>query len=74
MRELARSIAREGMKRAGYKQINKKKPGLGDKSVFAVHWREFMNYQPNTVLVKHHNKRVKGTGRHKGLFGRRLFA
>ena len=71
MREIARSIARERMKRAGYVKINKKKDG---KSLFSKHWREFVNYCPNTVQVAHHKKRVKGTGKHKGLFSRRLFA
>jgi len=35
-----------------------------------------VDYQPNTIPAKyvHHKKRVKGTGKHKGLFGRRLFA
>ena len=73
MREIARQIARERMKQLGYQHMNKKNPKTG-KSPFSVHWREYVDYQPNTVLVKHHNKRVKGTGRHKGLFGRRLFA
>jgi len=66
MRELARSIARERMKRAGYTQINKRK--FGHKSFFARNWRKAVDYQPNTVVVKHHKKRVKG------LFKRRLFA
>lgn len=68
MRELARSIARERMKRVGYIQINKKRRGLGGKSFFATHWREVVDYQPNTTKVKHHKRRVKG------LFKRRLFA
>jgi len=76
MREIARNIARERMKRAGYEKINKKRSGLGGRSFFAVHWREAVDYQPNTIPAKyvHHKKRVKGAGKHKGLFGRRLFA
>ena len=74
MRELARSIARERMKRAGYIKINKKHPGLGGKSFFAVHWREAVNYEPHTVIVKHHKKRVKGTSKFIRLFQKGLFA
>ncbi len=71
MRELARSIARERMKRAGYTKLNKKKPALGGKSFFAVHWREAVDYQPHTVPAGyvHHKKRLKGlSGKRKGLF------
>ena len=74
MREIARSIARERMKRAGYEKINKKNPKT-DKSLFSVHWREFVNYQPHTVLVEHHKRRVKQTPKIMRLFQRKgLFA
>lgn len=51
MREIARSIARERMKRAGYTKINKKRSGLGGRSFFAVHWREAVDYQPDVGQV-----------------------
>lgn len=69
MRELARSIARERMKRAGYTKINKKRPGLGNRSFFAVHWREAVDYNPNEVKVKRSKKRLfKSATYRKGLF------
>ena len=40
MREIARNIARETMKKAGYTRINKKRAELGNRSFFAVHGRE----------------------------------
>jgi len=40
MREIARNIAREAMKRAGYSKINKKRASLGNRSLFAIHWRD----------------------------------
>ena len=40
MREIARNIARETMKKAGYTRINKRRPELGNRSFFAIHWRE----------------------------------
>lgn len=73
MREIARSIARERMKKVGFQRMNKKNPKTG-KSPFSVHWREFVNYCPNTVVVQHHKKRVKQTPKimrllqSKGLF------
>lgn len=44
MRQIARSIAREVMKRSGMKKINKKRPELGDRSYFAINWREAVEY------------------------------
>lgn len=74
MRELARSIARERMKRAGYTKINKKRPGLGGKSFFAVHWREAVDYNPHSTTVKHRKKRLfKSMSNRKGLYGRSLY-
>ena len=40
MRKLRRKVARERMKKAGIRQINKNPKGLG--SYFADHWREFV--------------------------------
>jgi hypothetical protein len=40
LREIARNIARETMKKSGYTKINKKRPELGNRSFFANHWRE----------------------------------
>ena len=40
MREIARNIAREAMKKAGYTKINRKRPEFGNRSFFAIHWRE----------------------------------
>ena len=40
MREIARNIARETLKKSGYTRINKKRPELGNRSFFAIHWRE----------------------------------
>lgn len=71
MREIARQIARERMEKLGYQHMNKKNPKTG-KSPFSVHWREYVAYEPNVVKVDHHKKRIKG--KHKPLFGRRLFA
>ena len=39
MRQIARNIAREAMKRAGFKNINKKRSSLGGRSYFSIHWR-----------------------------------
>jgi len=44
MRQIARSIAREAMKRSGIKKINKKRPELGGRSYFAINWREEAEY------------------------------
>jgi len=44
MRQIARSIAREVMKRSGMKKINKKRPELGGRSYFAINWRETAEY------------------------------
>ena len=58
MREIARNIARENMKRAGINyHINKKRPFTG-KSFFSDNWRKYVNYNPNMIIV-HHKKRVK---------------
>ena len=40
MREIARNIARETLKKSGYTRINKKRAELGNRSFFAIHWRE----------------------------------
>jgi len=40
MRQIARNIAREAMKKAGYTRINKKRASLGNRSLFAIHWRD----------------------------------
>lgn len=44
MRQIARNIARETMKRAGFTKINKKRRGLGGRSYFSVHWRDAALY------------------------------
>ena len=54
MRQIARSIAREVMKRSGMKKINKKRPELGGRSYFAINWREAAKYtlaHPNKVYA-----------------------
>lgn len=58
MRELARSIARANMRKAGFIRLNKPRLKNGD-SPFSRSWRKFVNYQPNTIVVKHHKKRTK---------------
>lgn len=53
MRQIARSIARETMRRAGFTRINKKRRGLGDRSYFAINWREAVEFaltHPNKVF------------------------
>ena len=54
MRPSARSIARETMKKAGYRQINKKRSSLGNRSLFAVRWRDALkaalSYPPDPAL------------------------
>ena len=47
MRQIARSIARETMKRAGFTKINRTCPGLGGRSYFAVHWRDAVQHALN---------------------------
>ena len=69
MRELARSIARANMKRAGYQRLNKKSPKT-NQSPFARHWRKYVNYQPHTIVVLHHKKRTKWPMKVKRLFQR----
>ena len=61
MREIARSIARENMKKYGYCHINKENRLTG-KSLFSENWRNFVNYNPTTIIV-HHKKRVKHRAR-----------
>jgi hypothetical protein len=54
MRQIARSIDREAMKKAGYRQINKKRSSLGNRSLFAVRWRDALkaalSYPPDPAL------------------------
>ena len=55
MRQIARSIAREVMKRSGMKKINKKRPELGGRSYFAINWREVAEYtlaHPDRVYAR----------------------
>ena len=40
MRQIARNIARETMKRAGFNNINRKRRSLGGRSYFSIHWRD----------------------------------
>lgn len=40
MRQIARNIARETMKRAGFTRINKKRAVYGGRSLFSLHWRD----------------------------------
>lgn len=40
MRQIARNIARETMKRAGYTRINKKRSAYGGRSLFSIQWRD----------------------------------
>ena len=47
MRQIARSIAHETMKRAGFTRINRTRPGLGGRSYFAVHWRDAVQHALN---------------------------
>lgn len=58
MREIARNIARERMKKQGIQHMNKKKP-ITNKSFFADNWRNYVRYEPHTI-VAHNKKRVKG--------------
>ena len=58
MREIARNIARENMKRAGFNYHLNKKNRITGKSFFADNWRKYVNYNPNIIVV-HHKKRVK---------------
>ena len=54
MRQIARNIARETMKRAGISNINKKRPSLRGRSYFALHWRDAAQYaltHPNRVYA-----------------------
>ena len=44
MRQIARNIARETMRRAGFTKINKKRPYLRNRSYFAIHWRDAVQY------------------------------
>ena len=44
MRQIARNIARETMKRAGFTKINKKRPYLRNRSYFSLHWRDAVQY------------------------------
>ena len=44
MRQIARNIARETMRRAGFTKINRKRRGLGGRSYFAINWREAAQY------------------------------
>ena len=44
MRQIKRNIAREVMKKSGYKQINKKRASLGGRSLFAVNWRDALAF------------------------------
>ena len=44
MRQIARNIARETMKRAGYTKINRKRPYLCNRSYFSLHWRDAVQY------------------------------
>ena len=44
MRQIKRNIAREAMKKSGYKQINKKRASLGGRSLFAVNWRDALAF------------------------------
>lgn len=50
MREILRNIARENMKKAGVRKINKKR-NYGEKegmrSYFAVHWKNWVNGNPH---------------------------
>ena len=47
MRQIARSIARETMKRAGFRNINRKRPILGGRSYFSIHWRDAVQHALN---------------------------
>lgn len=40
MRQIARNIARETMKRAGFTRFNKKRAVYGGRSLFSLHWRD----------------------------------
>ena len=54
MRQIARNIARETMRRAGMSNINKKRPSLRNRSYFAIHWRDAVQYaltHPDKVFV-----------------------
>jgi len=44
MRQIARNIARETMKRAGMKRFNKRRKELGGRSYFSINWRETAQY------------------------------
>lgn len=44
VRQIKRNIAREAMKKSGYKQINKKRASLGGRSLFAVNWRDALAF------------------------------
>ena len=44
MRQIARNIARETMKRTGITKINKKRPYLRNRSYFAINWRDAAQY------------------------------
>lgn len=44
MRQIARNIARETMRRAGFTKINKKRRGLGGRSYFAINWQEAVEF------------------------------
>ena len=47
MRQIARNIARETMKRAGFRNINKKRLSLGGRSYFSIHWRDAAQHALN---------------------------
>ena len=47
MRQIARNIARETMKRAGFKNINRKHRSLGGRSYFSIHWRDAVQHALN---------------------------
>lgn len=47
MRQIARNIARETMRRAGFKNINRKRRSLGGRSYFSIHWRDAAQHALN---------------------------
>ena len=56
MRELARSIARANMQKAGFQHINRKIRGT-DETPFSRNWRKYVKWMPHTIIVKHHKER-----------------
>lgn len=52
MRELKRSIARNLIKQNGIEKVNKKKPSQGNKSFFALHWRDLFAFASEGRVAK----------------------